>query len=149
MWVRDLTFYIKKLVFICLLFSLNTSVFAQHEHHTTPLQTPTSSVMKKFTSKPMKHKAQKQETKKETSIAMKQISPGGVERTVDLVISYKTVNFAGRMRKAIAVNDQIPAPTLHFKEGDRVTINVHNRLDKGTSIHWHGLLVPWQMGSME
>lgn len=67
------------------------------------------------------------------------------DRTVNLVVSYKTVHFAGKLRKAIAVNDQIPAPTLHFREGDHVTINVYNHLDKGTSIHWHGLLVPWQM----
>src|SRR3990167_2436176 len=67
------------------------------------------------------------------------------DRTINLVVSYKTVNFAGKNRKAIAVNNQIPAPTLHFREGDRVTINVHNQLDKETAIHWHGLLVPWQM----
>ncbi len=64
---------------------------------------------------------------------------------VNLVIGYKTVNFAGKYVKAIAVNNQIPGPTLHFKQGDHVTINVSNHLDKGTSIHWHGLLVPWNM----
>ena len=56
-------------------------------------------------------------------------------RTINLVVAYKTVNFAGKCEKAIAVNDQIPAPTLHFKEGDHVTINVCNHLDKGTTIH--------------
>jgi CopA family copper-resistance protein len=67
------------------------------------------------------------------------------DRTVNLVVSYKTVSFAGKAMKAIAVNDQIPAPTLHFKEGDHVTINVYNHLDQETAIHWHGMLVPWQM----
>lgn len=66
-------------------------------------------------------------------------------RIVNLVIGYKTVYFAGKPRAAIAVNNQIPAPTLHFKEGDRVTINVYNHLDKETAIHWHGVLLPWQM----
>jgi FtsP/CotA-like multicopper oxidase with cupredoxin domain len=66
-------------------------------------------------------------------------------RVINLVIGYKTVNFAGKHIKAIAVNNQIPGPTLHFKQGDHVTINVYNHLDKGTSIHWHGLLVPWNM----
>tara|TARA_R110000868_G_scaffold340212_1_gene600883 strand:+ start:12418 stop:14883 length:2466 start_codon:yes stop_codon:yes gene_type:complete len=64
---------------------------------------------------------------------------------VNLIVDYKTVNFNGTPAKAIAVNNQIPAPTLHFKEGDHVTINVYNHLKVGTSIHWHGLLVPWQM----
>lgn len=65
--------------------------------------------------------------------------------TVNLVVGYKVVNFDGKERKAIVVNNQIPAPTLHFKEGDDVTINVHNQLDQETAIHWHGMLVPWQM----
>src|SRR3990167_2007707 len=67
------------------------------------------------------------------------------QRTIDLTVAYKTVNFAGKSVKAIAVNNQIPAPTLHFKEGDEVTINVHNQLHEETAIHWHGMLVPWQM----
>lgn len=67
------------------------------------------------------------------------------ERIVNLTVGYKKVNFAGKSINAIAVNDQIPAPTLHFKEGDQVTINVYNHLDQATAIHWHGMLVPWQM----
>lgn len=64
---------------------------------------------------------------------------------VNLVVAYKTVNFAGKNVRAIAVNDQIPAPTLHFKQGDHVIINVYNHLDQPTSLHWHGILLPWQM----
>jgi CopA family copper-resistance protein len=71
------------------------------------------------------------------------------DHTVDLVVDYKAVDFSGECRKALAINNQIPAPTLHFKEGDHITINVHNHLDEGTSIHWHGLLVPWNMDGVE
>ncbi len=67
------------------------------------------------------------------------------DRVINLVVGYKTVYFAGKARKAIAVNNQIPAPTIHFKEGDHVTINVYNKLNVETAIHWHGILVPWQM----
>ncbi len=70
-------------------------------------------------------------------------------RTVDLTIGYKTVYFTGKSIRAMAVNNQIPGPTLHFKEGDHVTINVHNHLNKGTSIHWHGLIVPWKMDGVD
>src|SRR3990167_2631146 len=77
------------------------------------------------------------------------LSSFAANRTVNLIVGYKAVNFAAQLRQAIAVNNQIPAPTLHFKEGDHVTINVYNHLDKGTSIHWHGLLVPWQMDGVE
>lgn len=66
-------------------------------------------------------------------------------RTINLVVGYKTINYAGKTRNAIAVNNQIPAPTLHFKQGDTVNINVYNFLKEETAIHWHGILVPWQM----
>jgi CopA family copper-resistance protein len=71
------------------------------------------------------------------------------DRTVNLNVAYKTVNFTGKSAKAIAINNQIPGPILHFKDGDHVTINVYNHLDKGTAIHWHGLLVPWRMDGVE
>lgn len=71
------------------------------------------------------------------------------DKTINLVVGYKKVYFAGKAVQAIAVNDQIPAPTLHFKEGDRITINVYNHLDQDTAIHWHGMLVPWQMDGVE
>jgi CopA family copper-resistance protein len=71
------------------------------------------------------------------------------EQVINLTVAYKTVYFAGKPGKAIAVNNQIPAPTLHFKEGDHVSINVYNNLDQDTAIHWHGMLVPWQMDGVE
>ncbi|MBX9785738.1 MAG: multicopper oxidase domain-containing protein [Alphaproteobacteria bacterium] len=72
-----------------------------------------------------------------------------VNRTVDLNIGYKTVDFAKECVEALAINNQIPGPILHFKEGDEITINVHNHLQEGTTIHWHGLLVPWNMDGVE
>ena len=39
-------------------------------------------------------------------------------------------------------NGQVHGPTIEAVEGDRVRIYVTNRLPEGTSIHWHGLLVP-------
>jgi FtsP/CotA-like multicopper oxidase with cupredoxin domain len=70
-------------------------------------------------------------------------------KNIDLIVAYKTVRFAGKSVQAISVNNQIPAPTLHFKEGDKVTLRVHNHLDKGTAIHWHGILLPWKMDGVE
>ncbi len=66
-------------------------------------------------------------------------------RVFHLTIAYKKVHFANVIKQAIAVNGHIPAPTLRFDEGDVVTIHVKNSLRKETAIHWHGLLVPWQM----
>ncbi len=60
----------------------------------------------------------------------------------DLYVSDTTVNFTGKNAVAMAINGQIPAPTLHFTEGDTALIYVHNRLKTATSMHWHGLIVP-------
>jgi len=60
----------------------------------------------------------------------------------DLYVSDTVVNFTGKNKKAIAINGQLPAPTLYFTEGDSAVINVHNKMHHETSIHWHGLLVP-------
>ncbi|CAG19394.1 conserved hypothetical protein [Photobacterium profundum SS9] len=63
----------------------------------------------------------------------------------ELIVSESIVNFTGVQRKATTINGSIPAPTLKFKEGDVVTIKVINQLKEPTSIHWHGLLLPYQM----
>lgn len=60
----------------------------------------------------------------------------------DLTVTDTLVNYTGKKRKAIAVNGQIPMPTLYFTEGDTAEVYVHNKLHHETSIHWHGLLLP-------
>ncbi|MBA2248811.1 MAG: multicopper oxidase domain-containing protein [Chitinophagaceae bacterium] len=67
-------------------------------------------------------------------------------RTVryDLYIGDTMVNFSGKVKRAIAVNGQIPMPTLTFTEGDTAEIYVHNNLKEETALHWHGLHLPNQ-----
>ncbi|WP_293892318.1 multicopper oxidase domain-containing protein [Flavobacterium sp.] len=60
----------------------------------------------------------------------------------DLYVRDTIVNFSGKEKRAIAVNGQIPMPTLTFTEGDIAEIYVHNELDEETSMHWHGLFLP-------
>jgi CopA family copper-resistance protein len=60
----------------------------------------------------------------------------------DLNIGPMPINITGRARIATAVNGSVPAPILRFREGESVTINVTNRLDEPTSIHWHGIRLP-------
>jgi FtsP/CotA-like multicopper oxidase with cupredoxin domain len=43
---------------------------------------------------------------------------------------------------AYAYNNQIPGPRLHVRQGDRVRINLTNKLPEQTTIHWHGLILP-------
>ncbi|MBY0244042.1 MAG: multicopper oxidase domain-containing protein [Sphingobacteriaceae bacterium] len=60
----------------------------------------------------------------------------------DLYVRDTLVNFTGKTKRAIAVNGQIPMPTLTFTEGDMAEIHVHNEMDEETSLHWHGLFLP-------
>jgi len=60
----------------------------------------------------------------------------------DLYVRDTIVNFTGKEKRAIAVNGQIPMPTLTFTEGDIAEIYVHNELDEETALHWHGLFLP-------
>ena len=62
-----------------------------------------------------------------------------------LTIGEAPVNFTGVARMATAVNGQVPAPLLRWRQGDMVTLRVSNRLAVSSSIHWHGLIVPADM----
>lgn len=66
-------------------------------------------------------------------------------RHVSLQIGRQRVNFTGKDRWATTVNNSLPAPTLRWREGDQVTIDVHNQLDAMSSIHWHGIILPSDM----
>ena len=50
----------------------------------------------------------------------------------------------GRMGHAFAVNGTVPGPLIRLKEGQDVRLHVTNKLDEDSSIHWHGLLLPFQ-----
>jgi CopA family copper-resistance protein len=51
----------------------------------------------------------------------------------------------GRTGHAITINGTLPAPLIRLREGRNVRIAVTNTLDEDTSIHWHGVLLPFQM----
>ncbi|MBL6953723.1 MAG: copper resistance system multicopper oxidase [Alphaproteobacteria bacterium] len=57
----------------------------------------------------------------------------------------KVVIDTGEFKKeGIGYNGASPGPVLRFDEGEAVTINVTNNLDVSTSVHWHGLILPYQ-----
>ena len=63
----------------------------------------------------------------------------------NLSVGQTPVNITGRNATATAVNGSVPAPTLLWREGETVTMNVTNRLSVPTSIHWHGITPPAAM----
>jgi len=69
----------------------------------------------------------------------------GAERFYELKVQNITKNVTGvDVKHALAINGSIPAPTLKFQLGDEAVIKVINETDEPTSLHWHGLLVPWR-----
>jgi CopA family copper-resistance protein len=65
---------------------------------------------------------------------------------IKLTVGHTMATIDGRSGHAVTVNDSLPGPLIRLKEGQHVRIAVTNALaDEDTSIHWHGLLVPFQM----
>ncbi|TAM22918.1 MAG: copper resistance system multicopper oxidase [Rhodanobacter sp.] len=62
-----------------------------------------------------------------------------------LAVGEAPVNYTGRARIATTINGGIPGPVLRWKEGSTVTLRVTNHLSTSTSIHWHGILLPFEM----
>ena len=44
-----------------------------------------------------------------------------------------------------AYNGTVPGPEIRVRQGERLRVNVDNRLDEETTVHWHGLRVPNSM----
>ena len=63
---------------------------------------------------------------------------------IDLHIADGSFATGGRSGHAIAVNGTIPGPLIRLKEGEQTLLSVHNMLDVDSSVHWHGLLLPFQ-----
>ncbi|MCP8467262.1 copper resistance system multicopper oxidase [Pseudomonas sp. ZM23] len=61
----------------------------------------------------------------------------------ELTIGEGRLQLSDGARKALTVNGQTPAPELRFKEGEDVELRVTNTLDRDTSLHWHGLILPY------
>ena len=64
--------------------------------------------------------------------------------TIDLSIGNHHFSTGGRSGHAVSVNGTVPGPLIRLREGQDVMLNVTNNLDEDSSIHWHGLLLPFQ-----
>ena len=64
---------------------------------------------------------------------------------IDLTVGHSPFTVGGRTGHAVTVNGTLPAPLIRLREGQNARLTVTNTLDEDTSIHWHGLLLPFQM----
>ena len=64
---------------------------------------------------------------------------------ITLRVGHSPFTVDGRTGHAITLNGVLPAPLIRLREGQNFRLKVINELDEDTSIHWHGLIVPFQM----
>ncbi|MGZ8492163.1 MAG: multicopper oxidase family protein [Gemmatirosa sp.] len=69
-----------------------------------------------------------------------------VLRTVELTLVAEPTRLelrAGHTTDVFAYNGQVPGPTLELREGDSVIVHFRNALPEPSTIHWHGLHLPF------
>ena len=64
---------------------------------------------------------------------------------ITLRIARQTMRIDGKLSRAIGINGTVPAPLVRLKEGQQARLTVVNDLDEDSSIHWHGLILPFHM----
>ena len=64
---------------------------------------------------------------------------------IALSIGHSMFKLGKRSGHAITVNGTLPAPLIRLTEGQHVKLAVTNTLDEDTSLHWHGILLPFHM----
>ena len=64
---------------------------------------------------------------------------------IHLKIAEQMININGRHSHAIGINGTVPGPLIRLREGQHVRLHVENTLDEDSSIHWHGLILPFHM----
>ena len=64
---------------------------------------------------------------------------------IRLRIARQTLRVDGKVTRAIGINGTVPGPLIRLKEGQQARLTVVNDLDEDSSIHWHGLILPFHM----
>ncbi|MEO5825571.1 MAG: multicopper oxidase family protein [Gemmatimonadales bacterium] len=68
--------------------------------------------------------------------------PAGVEVTLTAAPA-RLAMVPGGPTEMLTYNGTSPGPTLEVHEGDRVIVHFRNRLDEPSTIHWHGMHIPF------
>lgn len=69
-----------------------------------------------------------------------------VPKTVEVNLTAAVAKMSlqpGVMSEVFAYNGRVPGPTLDVREGDRVIVHFRNDLPEPTTVHWHGIHLPF------
>lgn len=81
-----------------------------------------------------------------TSAATPFVNVSREPRTVEVTLVAAPARLSlipGRATDVYAFNGSVPGPTLEVREGDRVIVHFRNNLPEPTTVHWHGLHIPF------
>lgn len=67
----------------------------------------------------------------------------GLAGEYNLTVDRVEIDTGDFVKQGIGYNGKSPGPVMRFKEGENVSINVTNNLNETTSIHWHGIILPF------
>lgn len=81
----------------------------------------------------------------QTSAGIVKPLPSVSGEDITLRIAHQMMTIDGRQSHAIGINGTVPAPLIRLREGQNVRLHVENALDEDSSIHWHGLILPFYM----
>lgn len=64
---------------------------------------------------------------------------------ITLTIQAGKTQFGPHLATTWGYNGNLLGPALKLKQGEAVTVDIHNRLAEETTVHWHGLEVPGEV----
>ncbi len=67
------------------------------------------------------------------------------DNLIELDIDETQIEVAGKRVKTTTINGTVPGPLVRLKEGTDALLRVTNHLREDSSIHWHGLILPFRM----
>jgi len=62
-----------------------------------------------------------------------------------MTVADATFTTGKRCGPAVTVNGTLPGPLLRLRQGQNLVVDLVNNSSMGTSVHWHGMLVPFLM----
>ena len=78
-------------------------------------------------------------------ITARTLSNASAADSYDITIDPVIIDTGEFRREGVGFNGASPGPVLLFEEGEEAVIRVKNNLAAESSIHWHGLILPFQM----
>lgn len=75
------------------------------------------------------------------------VNKSTLPKTVEVTLTASPLRVSlvpGTTTDAFAYNGQIPGPTLDVREGDKVIVHFRNDLPEPTTVHWHGIHLPFE-----